>query len=274
MGRTGRGRDAERTAGRGLGSRLLERLAGLAAALDERGRGWTLAGITRDRGGLVFRRGAQEVLLPAPAIWAWLGTGPVPGEERILGLVTALEERRARLDDLPLDLVVAALLPQVRRADELAGHGAGSAAIPARRLGGGLAACSVVDDGDGMVFVTEAHLARWGLPAEAVANLARHNLAGLAGPPVLPRPDELREVRMPAGYAAATLLLLPVDGGLRVAMPDRDLCLVAGPEVPLTALARAASVAHDEAGHPISAACLALRPEGLVALDPAPSNPR
>ncbi len=218
-------------------------------------------GPTAESFGVAVRVAGQEWVVPLGELYLRAKVFPGAFEEACRGLLLELEEAVVRVEDHPFDEAAASLLPQVRTLAwvRAAAPAFGPGALAYDELFDGLVVCFVLDDEDGMIFVTRAHLEHWGVGVEAVRQLAETNLRRLAGrEELLPtEADRVSVVRTSDGYANSRLLLAlrARQGGLEFAfaIPDRDTLLLARPEA-VPDLIRVARESHDRAARPISPA--------------------
>lgn len=219
----------------------------------------------------------QETIVPLHDLHHAREAGPNAFRAAVRELVGRV--RRDHLDRIEhhdFGRVAVHVLPHLRPARWVAGLAAsGAVRLVHRLLTRELAVTYAIEREHDVVFVTEAHLARWGRSEADLWNLARTNLAqrspellaqlgGLQGALVCSREDGLD--------ASRALLLLDRAEGMLVAVPDRDTLWVAP--------ASCAGIGHvrnqlatlmQASEYPLSAAVHRVHEGALVPLGAEPS---
>ena len=214
-------------------SQLL-RLLGLFEVELNQGEGdCKVLGPSSDGKALILSFDHQESVLSLPDLLRFAKVRGHQLHELVQELVEFLQENQSRVGDLPFDLAIPDLLPQIRTMDWIQSNSPvfGPARLLRSPLLEDLRICYVIDESDTMVFLTEAHLASWGASIDAIHNLAMKNLTRKDAAQGLTRDldveeEALRVIEDGDGYTATRLLLTLYSGGphegVVFGIPERD----------------------------------------------------
>jgi uncharacterized protein YtpQ (UPF0354 family) len=222
-----------------------------------------VVGLSSDGKALILSFDHQESVLSLPDLLRFAKVRGHQLHELVEELVVFLQENQSTVGDLPFDLAIPDLLPQIRTMDWIQANSPvfGPGRLLRSTLVEDLRVCFVIDEPETMVFLTEAHLASWGASLDAIQNLAMENLrkkaAGLDSAEAQSTEQAaLRIVEDGDGYSATRLLLhlyssVPSEG-LVFGIPDRDKFYI-GPHGDLDATWSERLIEdHASGGHPLS----------------------
>ena len=222
-----------------------------------------VVGLSADGKALILSFDHQESVLSLPDLLRFAKVRGHQLHELVEELVEFLLENQSRVGDLPFDLAIPDLLPQIRTMEWIQANSPvfGPGRLLRTPLCQDLRICYVIDEPETMVFLSEAHLASWGASLEGIHNLAMENLRKRAveideDGAVSQEEAALRVIEDGDGYSATRLLLhlyssLPTDR-LVFGIPDPDRFYV-GPRDELDEIWRRRLLSdHASGGHPLS----------------------
>ncbi len=259
-------------------SQLMRLLELFEAELQKSEGDCEVTGLSADGKALILSFGRQESVLSLPDLLRFAKVRGHQLHELVQELVEFLQENQSSVGDLPFDLVIPDLLPQIRGMEWIQSHSPtfGPARLVRSPLVEDLRVCYVIDEAETMVFVTEAHLASWGASLDAIHNLAMENLTRLEPDrtPLMVDDHEtmaLRFIEEGDGYTATRLLLQLYGKGFGdsvvFGIPERDKLCYGARKGLCDAWREQLAEAHGRGRHPLSPVFFRVEDQRLVPVD-------